>query len=490
MAINFFLVLLRCIFIFLLLSNDIRANEEDHLENSYIDTIVLTFREFAEQGGDPIWPRFHLTDRPSAFHFKNGHVYALNLTPKSFLLWEKKEIQHYPVLFCPQYPVNLMPLHPTFPLEEQKVFVFSLDHDSDSSFFPLLTFVHERFHLHQFQFFNKEQVMEVVPTDYQNIDLLTGMELELRLLVRFLQVQESESKIQYLKDYLAVSQSRRQFLHSSSIKWEDHLQKMEGLADYVSIKTFQVFPFIPNFKAEEMLLEMRNRKNKGDLSSAQDRIKGRHYFIGAVLGWALDFCEVRNWKLRIEREDISLQALLEEALFLDEEEKQDRLFNVQKALNWKEIRNQIDQQLKEERRESEQVIQAFHLQEGVVIRIGTPEGPMSSGGRHQKSTQIGQIKALIGDTSIATSQDQSWSLRFMDIPLVFEKQKGDRIFKLPLHVTLQLDGKELSLEKIISMGLEEIPFSSLLLKHEHCELNSKRSGKLRIQQDELFFKFN
>lgn len=463
------------------------ANEKGEVENRYIETLALTFKAFARGEGESIWPQFRLSDQAGVFHFQNGHVYAIGLA-RSSLLWEKRMIQSAPVLFCPQYPVSLPPFQPAFPVEGQQAFVFSLDPNPDDSFLPILTFIHERFHIYQFQAFGKEEIAEPIVTDYQDADLLAWMEVENRLLVLFLQASESERKVEYLKDYIAVNQMRRHSLHPDSIKWEDHQQRMEGLADYVSVKTFQMIPCISDFNPEEYLLQMRKKKNRGLVSSAQDAMKGRHYFVGAVLGWALDFCRI-NWKFEIEKENVSLQAILESYFPMDEKEKLKRCDDVKRRLNWIEIRDQIAQQLEIAKKEVEKVMQDFSSQEGIVIKMGTPSGHMSSGGRHQKSYQIDNQKALMGDTSVTTSQDQSWSLRFTNIPIVFEEQNGDRTFKLNPEVKLQLDEKEVSLKEILQ-GDPEVPFSSLSLKDGYCELISKRSGKLCVEQDFIFVKFN
>lgn len=467
------------------------ANDRAAFEQQSMETLALTFQAFEQEDSSTIWPHFHLSDRPAVFHFKNGHVYAMGLV-RSMPVWEQRLIQRYPVLFCSQYPISLAPLHPSFPCGKQRAFVFCVDHGDETSFFPLLTFVHERFHLYQFQFFYKENIREAVAADYQNIDFLAWMELEHRLLTFFLQSSDPTSKLQHLKNYVAVSQTRRQCLQPASVLWEDHLQKMEGLADYVSVKTFQVFDYLPHFNAEEVLLEMRKKKTNGLIFSSQDIMKGRHYFVGAVLGWALDFCGITHWKWRIENEKIALQTMLENALYMEKREKQERLLHVQKTLNWMEIKRQIHQQLEKEKRKGKEILQAFAAQEGIIIRMGTPSGHMSSGGQHQKSCQISRInaKALMHDTSISSSQDQSWTARFTNFPLVFEEQNGERIFKLNPQAVLELDENQISLEKMLQENRIEVHFSSLSLKDDSYELNSKRSGKICIESEAIFLKFN
>lgn len=471
----------------ILSSFKIFAQENQDLEERYIEAMALTFQGFEKEGGESIWPNFCLTDYPTIFHFQNKHLYAFGLNPSS--LWENRLIHHSPVLFLSHYPSSLPPLHPAFLFEKQRTFVMSLDHGKDNSFLPLLTFVHERFHIYQFQAFYKEKVVEAKLNDYQNPDLLAWIELEHHALTSFLQANESETKIEHLKDYVAIGYLRRQFFHPYSIKWEDHQQKMEGLADYVSIKTFQKFPYIPHFNAEEFILKMRQKKN-GAIVTTQDAMKERHYFVGAVLGLALDFCRAKDWKSRIEKEEISLHSMLENIFYMNESEKKERCLRLQQQVDWIGIRKHIEQKLESDRKQKEEIIQVFMAQEGVTIHMGTPSGHMSSGGTHERFYQVDQKKALMVDTSIATSQDQAWMLHFYNIPLIFEEQNGDRIFKLPLHTILFLNGKPMSLLELLESNQKQLPFLSLSLKHDYCKLTSKRSGEIFIKEEEISFKFH
>jgi hypothetical protein len=212
--------------------------------------------------------------------------------------------------------------------------------------------------------------------------------------------------------------------------------------------------------------------------------------VGAVLGWALDFCNIENWKWRIEKEEISLQSILENALPMAKEEREERISRVQEDLQRIDIRKQIEQVMEKERKEKEEVIRKFVEQEGVIICMGTPFGHMSSGGRHEKSYQVDHKKALVVDTSVATSQDQLWTLCFHSIPLIFEEPNGDRMFKLHSHTRLQIDGQVLSLQEILQGDQKALAFSSLSLKDEYCELDSQRSGIVRVEDGKILFKFH
>lgn len=457
-------------------------------EERYIDVLASTFQRFKEREGDFIWPHFDLVSQPILFHFPNRHVYAFGLESSSSF-WKERKTSEGHVLFSNHFPDVLPPLQPAYPLEKEKVFVMSLGQGMDASFFPLLTFIHERFHITQFHSFAKERVVEAELSDYQSIEFLTWMELEHRLLTSFLKAVEDEIKLRYLKDYVAISHMRRSFLHPNTIRWEDHQQKMEGLADYVSVRTFQVIPSIENFKGEEFFLEMRKRKCKG-IVNTQDALKGRHYFVGGVLGWSLDFCNVNNWKEQIEGGSASLQEMVEKALHMTEEQMEKRFIELLKSYDWKSIQDQIQHQIDKERLDKEEVLQAFKEQEGILIHMGTPHGPMSSGGSHQKMVLIDRTKVLTKDTSQALSQDQMWKLNFQSIPFIFEEQNGDRTFKLHCETILSIDGREISLKEIFEGDKKERYFYTLSLKGVHCELDSSRRGKLYVRDGSVVFEFN
>lgn len=460
-------------------------------EQRSIETLALTFQSFEEKGADPIWPGFDLASSPAVFHFNNGHVYAFGLKGP-LPLWEKRLMNRCPVWYCPSHPASLVPLDPTFRIENQEAFVFCLDHGNDASDLPLLTFVHERFHLHQFQYFQKGSAGRPLPSDYQTVDQLAWMELENRLLSHFLKTDDRKVKMEGLKDFIAVNQTRRMTMHPASVRWEDHQQMMEGLADYVSVKTFQTFSLIPSFKAEEALLEMRDKKTAGNRSLLLDGIKGRHYFIGAVLALALDDCGTKDWKKRIEAGTVSLLQLLEISMGSDENGRRERVARVKEQLDWAAIQQRIAKHIEKEKKEREQMISSFAKQEGVVINIGIPSGHMSAGGRHAKSCQLDQgRKVYVEDTSTAASEDQSWMLRFKGIPLVIEGLKGERQFKMAPDVILQVDGNLMVLKTVLEKASDkELPFSCIEFQTPFCELSSTRPGKLIGQGNSLSLEFD
>lgn len=470
--------------VFILLS--FPCNSSDR-EQHYIGTLASTAQAYEKKGGDSIWPHFQPFNQPVLFHFKNGQAYAFKFYSHS-PIWEKQAIKGCRVLFCSRVPIPLAPLHPSFPLENQRAFVFSLDHHEDSSDLPLLTFVHERFHIHQFEFFRKEKIVEAVDADYQSIDQLALMELEHCLLTRYLKAADFNEKIHSLKDFLAVCRLRRKPLAEVTVKWEDHQQKMEGLADYVSVKTYQLFPVIPDFNVANTLLEMRENKAGGSLK--QDALKDRHYFVGAVLAFALDDCQVPHWKMRIQNGRSSLYEMLHEVLSMDPFESDERVLNVQHQFDWQGIQGNIEAVFKKDAKESDQALRAYENQKGIEIRMGLPKGRMSSGGTHDQSYAIDYgRKVLVKDVSVSASLDESWKLCFKAIPFLIENQKGERTFKLDPGVVLEVDGRKISIQEILRFN-RPLKFTKASFQDPSCDLVSKRSGSISIENGSLMFRFD
>lgn len=461
------------------------ANEKMD-EKKIIETLASTFQSFEEGKGEAIWPSFQLADKPTILHFAGGSMYAMG-SSLELSSWEMQSYGNFPVLFHKE-PSNQLPAFDTaYPLEGKEVVVFRLDQIESS--LSILTFIHERFHQYQFQNFEKEKVAPPVLADYQNPFILTWMELEQRLLALFLKAKTDDEKMEHIRNYLAVNKRRRLAIHPHSVRWENHQQKMEGLADYVSVKASQLIPELANIDAEKYLLEMRKKKNSGVIFTPQDAMKGVHYFEGAVIGWALDFYGVENWKKLIEKEKVSLFDLLSSYLQMNDDEMNERLARVKKEFQWEEIHHQIEKCFEQSREQSEKIIKTFIEQEGVSINIGIPSGRMSAGGHHQKAISMndGQ-KALIEDSSLASTQDQTWTLRFTKIPLVFEEKNGRRCLKMNDRVEIELDGKMTSLANLLQ-GNQEMHFSSLSLKNDYCDLHSQRPGRILIEQGQIFLQF-
>ena len=67
---------------------------------------------------------------------------------------------------------------------------------------------------------------------------------------------------------------------------------MEGLADYVSFKTFDVLNVFDQYNANKKLQRMLEMYAKSP-DITERAVKWRHYGVGAAMGYGLDFLQVK-----------------------------------------------------------------------------------------------------------------------------------------------------------------------------------------------------
>jgi len=466
----------------------VSATEE--IEKEQIKILAATFHHFDGKAKDQIWPHFYPLSYPAVFHYPSGNIYAFGFKhPTSG--WRTALSHPYPVLYRsdPTDPLLQIPMQPAYLIDNHPAFLFGLNHDKEQSLLLLLTFIHERFHIFQFQTFAPEKVKEADEKDYEIVTQLALAELENRLLTQIIQTTVHEKQLHLIKDYIAVNQKRRQQLQLSSIQWENHQQKMEGLADYVSLKTYVLFPCLPTFSFESMVLTLREGKTKGKPPMIQDVMKGRHYFVGAVLGWLLDKQPGLQWKYAIEKRHYSLQQLLERAIPLSQQERDERFFQLQQQAEWQTLLKKIATQFESEKMNEQLITQAFLDEEGMIVWLGLPPCHTSTGGSHKKITHMERLKVLIGDTSFCTSQDHSWMLRFKNIPMRLEEPTGERTFKLSSDQIIVIDGQEYSLRNLCQLP-QPIRFKTLLWKNCVCDFETICAGTIQTKASRVQISFD
>lgn len=460
---------------------------KEEFEDKQINTLASVLESYQTNKKASIWPEFDLNDIPSMVHFKNGHIYSFNLATSNE--WEKVSIgtREIPFTDKDQWGITSLMMHPSYPIDGEDTFVFSLDTNPNQSALnlPLVTFVHERFHLHQFEHFDRtdeRSAMYANEWDEEN-QILIG--LENWLLIQFLSENSIENKKERLKDFLAINHKRVSLLKESSIKWEDLQQRMEGLADYVSLKTFDIFPLLDFFHVENALLEMRAKKTGGDVSLVSDAIKSRHYFVGSTLGFALDLCGA-DWKERTQNGE-SLKSLLAEALPQTSQEMQNRIDLLISSQQFEGISRTIQSQLANEKNQLASLLNAFDESKGISVFLGRPMLPISGGGKNRKNCHLGNGFSLaVEDSSFSSTEDQQWRLRFNEVPYVVENPAGGRAFKIDDTTNLVIDDKATSLKNLI---VENVTFKKLSIQDSHCEFSTELPGSIHVYEESIYIEF-
>lgn len=473
---------------FVLLINSLSGISIDSDEKRQVEILSSALDSFGTDEAKNIWPGFRLNESPAVVHFKSGNIYSFYL--RSSPQWQNLSFGQKNVTFSSHdhWGVTKIMMHPGFSIDGQQSFIFSWGKDVEKSTYnlSLLTFIHERFHLHQFGHFIKHEKGAHYSEEWnEKNQILIG--IENWLLTEFLmEKDQSTTREEWLKDYIAVNTIRVKLLKAPSIQWEDLQQQMEGMADYVSLRTFEIFPLIESFSMEEAILHLREKKTGRDYSFVNDAVKGRHYFIGSTLGFALDLYGA-DWKSQVEG-GIALRTLLKQALPMSQEEMRSRFDRLKRSSNYKEIAADIKQGVAKEKSELDKVLHSYENSEGLTVHLGRPKSSLSGGGKKQGHYSLGKRATLTtGETSFASSSDQLWRLKFTDIPFVLEDKGGGKSFKIGEEAIIMIDQEEIFINE-----LDENPksFSKVSLEDDHCEFFAELPGHIYSDQGVVKIKFH
>lgn len=453
-------------------------------EMKQIELLSSTVAFYEGLEAEKVWPGFRLDEKPAIVHLKSGNLYSFYLSPSPF--WTKLQNQRVALASGDHWGITKLMMHPSYPVEGQKTFIFAWGNEEENLPYnlSLLTFVHERFHLYQFDHFNRLEKGARYQDEWnEDNQILIGIENV--LLEEFVKEKNFSVREELLKDFIAIQAIRTRKIHSSSLLWEDLQQMMEGLADYVSVKTFDVCPILESFSVEKMVLHMRKKKQGQEFSVVNDALKGRHYFVGSVLGFALDLYGC-DWKKYVEK-GIPLRVLLERELSLSESEIKERYTRIKNLPSYEEIAWKMRSHLTREKKHLKNLMLSYKNTKGLSVHIQRPLGPMSGGGKKEKSYYLeNQSIFSMGETSFSSSHDQLWKLKFISMPFVIEDRKGGRTFKVET-CTIKLDGKQIVLEKL-ERG--EVSFKTLSLHNDHCEFSTGQPGTLYLNEEVLEVHFD
>lgn len=464
----------------------INATEITYSEQSQIPVIT----KIIESRTDKIWPGYNLQSKPIIITYENGHIYAFNLN-SSDPRWEKKTINNLPVLFSEidHWGLTAAPMQFDFAIENTKAFVFRMDVMKQTPFMPFFVMVHERFHVHQIEFFASEQNSEQGSyPESQNIENLSLMQLEELVLLDFLKaliVDSDETIIKNLKTYISINKKRREILSTESREWEARQQMVEGLADYVSAKNLDVFKYFgPNVGKKHLLHTMIGYTKGKDIT--ERALKWRHYGVGASIAYALDYLEAKNWKESVEK-NVSLQSILEKNLHVRFFESQQLLEDAKKRYNYENIKLQVNAKVIEYNNTIDYHLDYFENQEGVAINLQSPRySGLSAGGKSKAIYSLSDGSMLsVDDTSKTSSPDNNWYLELVSVPQLFQSNDGFRRFKDVSNIEIIIDGKKELLD-----SLQDKEFNDLTLIGNACMFKASQSkGMIHFEDNEITITF-
>lgn len=453
--INKFLVLLTLVLTAAVSGNSLE--KESRPPPQELESVLKVSQILDNLRGDAnlVWSGYDIEKKPLVITFDNGHLYAFNLThPSAF--WHAVKLENKTVLYSSTDHWNAMQahMHPEFPIDGQNAYVFDLDLMKGNPVLPFLVLVHERFHQHQFGHFKKTTQPDAYK-DHLNSENIALMQLEERVLIEFTKAAPWDKK-EIIKDFMAVNSTRRNLLDPSSLAWEYDQQRMEGLADYVSIKLFDevgIFPEFYGYPHLTFLLE----GYINDQNVAERAMKWRHYGVGAAIGFALDFLQVPDWKQQVENQGFSQVELLEKVLQLSKDECAQRLEKVKRTHHFAELQSLAKKSLKKYQKKIAKAVSQYQSLDGIAVTLEKPSGqPVAGGGNSLAMYQLADGTMLsLDDTSRSATEDHFWQLEFNRLPVLFQKKEGVREFKIETDADIVLDGEHYNLQDLIKEGVSK-----------------------------------
>jgi hypothetical protein len=471
------------------------ANTESHdkLDPQEIRSVAIvadildSLRSETDEEDNKVWPGYDISESPTVLTFENGHIYAFNLQSKD-PTWKKLNVKGNKVLFSDHDAWGFTKSHmfTNFLIDNQEAFVIRIDLIKGSPILSYMVFVHERFHRYQQENF----ILDKRPKEYLdhlNDQNLALMQLEELLLTEFLR-SVGKRKLELLKDFAAVNKTRRSLLQPASIDLETDQEKIEGLAEYVSARIFDCYPIFRNFSGEQHFLH--NVEQYASDDNISDRaIKWRHYGVGAVMGYALDFLNVKDWKKEIEKGK-SQSELLHQSLALAEVDVAKRLERIKQRYQFEEIQKRISKTIHQYHKELEDLSVQYNNLEGVEVFLSAPPlADLSGGGSTAHTFYMPDGGTLsLEDSSITASADGTWKIS-IETPFLFQNQKGDKTFKLDKETQVIIDGKQVSLHHLQAAKIRR-SFHRIKLKGKNCEFTTSCQGQLQIHNGQLAITFN
>lgn len=443
--------------------------------------------------GHFVWPGYDISKSPVIITFRNGHIYAFNLISEN-QAWQPKIIKGHKVHFASNdvWGLTRQAMNPKFPIDGQLAFVFKIDMMKGDPIHPFMVFVHERFHHHQFSHFAiAGQPLEGY-RDHLNSGNLALVRLEDFIIKDFAESQNSEeSAKELLKDFISVNQLRLLMMQSCSTDWEMHQQQMEGLADYVSYRIFDVFPIFQNYHGIQCIAEKMVLSSKRATLS-DHAIKWRHYNVGATLGYALDFLKVPDWKKKIEKQGMPLIAILEEAFDISPEEALLRAEIAKVRYGFDQFEESISNFVNQYNSRMDIFLKKYQEMDGIIVQLKKPQGIGISGGGSSKGTFFLRDSRTISleDESFSATGDNSWTLRNKRLPFLFQGGIAEKEFKVETDAKIIIDKKVYSLEELIKSGKPR-SFTSLSWMGRTTEFKSEgHPGTVSIDNGKILISYN
>lgn len=312
----------------------------EHSELDYVKALAKTI-QYEEQHSDAIWPGFHLNKHPIIMQFINQRrapVYAFQFNPKN-AEWKSKTIENMQVYYRPDTYFSTGGYQFAFlTVEDQLALIFGVFIvDGDSNYINreinAITSYLFKDYMRNGSHFPIASIDHAAYTyaGYNNMENVALSKLEHESVNDYL----TKNDIQFLKNYLAIHQTRMKMLSPEDVKFEEALELATGTPGYVRAKTSTRSD---QDYTKEALEHYPNKPSSYDSCASltefykiRSCLTGNHYsFIDYAAGYALDKMAKPGWKIEAETQGMGFTSLLTQYYTMDQNEVDQR---VQQAKN-------------------------------------------------------------------------------------------------------------------------------------------------------------
>lgn len=441
------------------------------------------------------WPGYRANSTPFFLLFDDDRLYGFNLAQSS-PSWRKGE-GSYLVSSSPL--PEWIALHPGFhTIEGGRAAIYRVDGGN----FKQRDLFHDIVYAHFSQFASK-QFVPLYPNAYLYLDHLdaenlTLIQLEEMLLSDFLHAmlddaKSKQHKMQHLYDYIVVAERRSIGLQTLSRNWEQELQRKEGMAYYVALKTEQSLLKEPMAPIMTLMAELESPAMNEEILHRS--IYGRQRLVGAAIALALDLLKVDSWKKQIIEGACPLQ-LLAQQFPMGEEERELRYEKIESRYGHEGVKKQVSSLLEEYQRDIRELSYQFDSEQGITLELVAPSSSTSlSEGNSLYLYYLEEGERLfLFNTSHYCSPGEPWELAFSSQPMMIQPDPQRYLFKLTEDTLFQFDEQQLTLTDLLSQLRRTGSFTSsasLLISTPHWHLTSRqRPVRIALVGEQLLLDFS
>lgn len=340
--------------------------------------------------------------------------------------------------------------------------------------------LHEAFHVFQHKNAPQKNANELIAIDYPLLDSFNNSywSLEATIMNDALLSEDKESKIQKIKELIAVRDSRRAKLKKEFIEYEDLIEYKEGTAKYIEFaflkkaqrlepakQLFYINGFHGYGKVLDEILEKKLKRIKDIIAVNIDMtgnkfgvgpLRFRLYSSGAVLALLLDEVD-SDWKKNIFKNEVYLYDKLKNAVKLDEKERSHLVSKAKEEYDYESIEKE-KKQFEEEGRKvlTEKLKNILETKDNLVTidyseignRLGLSFTPFGV-------TKIGENSAIYDMAPLIVEFENQATFKFNRvIPVFVDRANKELKFSVKTDISkfMAQTGSEIKVDEFVLIG--------------------------------------